>query len=173
MRVEFNMSEANAAINAFHAKAKAAFRLATLATAKDVVGKIVDWTKDVPGVGRTPGPPAKVYKRTGSLESGWDVAANALGIFSPVFHPSGRPRRFFQLGNEGRGDLIVEGGADDLDYYSIEAINKVRYALAIEESGTWKRPWPSRRRPYLIVHQALDESEDEFRAHIFEEWEKI
>ena len=127
---------------------------------KESMGQIIDKT-----AGPAPAPKVIYYQRTGRWLGGWANAANLIGV--PLTPTAETPR----IVRNGGHAYIYE----DDNEYSFKAVNSTTYAAAIEESGTWRSPFPERRPAYRYVIDAIEspEAEERFKEIIKEQWDKI
>lgn len=150
-----NIDNTVASLEAINGRIEERATVAVLATAKLLVERIIAYT-----VAPAPPPPVRYYARTGRFASGWNPAARLLGLSGPSASSQAAGS------DEGSGKLITSA-----DRVIFRAINNVPYAAAVEESGTWATPYPSRRkvppyRGYAIVARASQETAPDFIKNV-------
>lgn len=146
--IKFNIKKLEGQVEAFKFLFGEACRHSVLKMSKEILTEIIDET-----AGAAPPPPVIYYKRTGQWLGGWGNAAAYLGI---ALHPTENTPRIKRI--TGHSYTL-----EDDKEFSFRAVNDVIYAAAIEQSGTWKTPYPSRRAGYKYVADAINSEKNEGR----------
>lgn len=162
LSIKINVNKINRSIRDFQKRVPVAMRGAVRNTSKKLLGRIIE---------KTPAPPTpigQIYIRTGRLREGWQPAANALGmgvpsVFMPPPRPSyyGSPPRDRDLSGRGVVEIYRPG------LVSFKAINRVPYALFVEEVG------PKGHAPVKMVARSIMETEGDFNDEIKLAWASL
>lgn len=109
-----------------------------------------------------PPPPVQYYQRTKRLVSGWAPAGEFVGVTVPGPTPEA------EAGYEGTVEWI-----SDEKRITFRAANHVPYVADVEFTGTWATPWPSRRPGYFIVHNAVEDTVNDFVENLKIGWNSL
>lgn len=152
---ELHIVDTLKSLGAFQAKLYVRLEESVRNTAQSLMQRVIAYT-----VAPAPPPPVKYYVRTNRLVGGWEPAANFVGL--------GVPGSTGYYGREGE----VEFGLFGTDII-FRATNHVPYASAVELSGTWETPFPSRRPGYGMVLRSSQETEEDFSRNLQIAWNGV
>lgn len=181
--VTIDVSKTIASLSRFQEQWRKSSEAAVKRTARSMMQRIV--TKTLAPIDNSQA--ARPYIRTWRMLNGWKPAAGAVnaarGIRSLRITRSTRKDKSGPLAALDRTTAPLRGGGGNEgrfyftqtpDSTSFEAVNDIPYALFVEDAGTWINPRENTRRPpYKIVANSVNETVPDFEKNIIAEWNEI